>query len=250
MTTPLPSRPWQRVAADLFQWNRAMYLIVVDYFSRYIEVASLTTTTTLPVINKLKAIFARHGVPEILITDNGPQFSAAEFAAFATDYDFSHVTSSPHYPQSNGEADGAVRTIKALLKKGEDPHKALMAYRATPLAHGSSPAQLLMGRNIRTPLPVSKEKLQPKWPNLLLFRSKDQDQKQKQAFWFNKRHKIQTKQELRPGQQVWVKNAKCPGTVSGPANTPRSYNIDMPSGRLRRNRSQIRVIPEGSTVSE
>uniref|UniRef100_A0A3B3C9Q2 Gypsy retrotransposon integrase-like protein 1 n=1 Tax=Oryzias melastigma TaxID=30732 RepID=A0A3B3C9Q2_ORYME len=249
MTTQLPSRPWQRVAADLFQWNRAMYLLVVDYFSRYIEVANLTSTTAVPVVNKLKAIFARHGVPETLVTDNGPQFSAAEFAAFAKDYDFSHVTTSPHYPQSNGEAERAVKTIKALLKKGEDPHKALMAYRATPLAHGSSPAQLLMGRNIRTPLPVSEEKLQPKWPNLLHFRSKDQDQKQKQASWFNKRHKAQTKQELRAGQQVWVKNTNSPGTVSSSANTPRSYVIDMPSGRFRRNRSHIRVIPEGPTVT-
>lgn len=249
MATQLPKRPWQRIAADLFQWDRAMYILVIDYFSRYIEVANLTSTTATQVINKLKAIFARHGVPEVLVTDNGPQFSAEEFAAFAKDYDFIHTTTSPHYPQSNGEAERAVRTVKSLLKKGEDPHKALMAYRATPLAHGSSPAQLLMGRNIRTPLPVCQEKLQPGWPNLQAFRRKDQELKQKQASWFNKRHKTQTRQELRPGQRVWVKNTKDTGTINGPANTPRSYNIDMPSGRLRRNRSHLRVIPEGPTVT-
>uniref|UniRef100_A0A3P8RZR4 Gypsy retrotransposon integrase-like protein 1 n=1 Tax=Amphiprion percula TaxID=161767 RepID=A0A3P8RZR4_AMPPE len=249
MTTQTPNRPWQRVAADLFQWNRAMYLLVIDYFSRYIEVANLASTTAVPVINRMKAIFARHGVPETLVTDNGPQFSAAEFAAFARDYDFIHVTTSPHYPQSNGEAERAVRTVKSLLKKGEDPHKALMAYRATPLAQGSSPAQLLMGRNIRTPLPVNEEKLQPRWPNLQLFQGKDQDLKQKQASWFNKRHKARIKQELTPGQRVWVKNTNNSGTVSSPANTPRSFNIDMPSGCLRRNRSHIRVIPEGTTVT-
>nr|XP_057913595.1 uncharacterized protein LOC131107503 [Doryrhamphus excisus] len=149
--------------------------------------------------------------------------------------------------KSNGEAERAVRTVKSLLKKGEDPHKALMAYRATPLAHGSSPAQLLMGRNIRTPLPVSQEKLQPKWPDLRLFRSKDQDQKHKQAIWFNKRHKTQIKQELTPGQKVWVKNTNDAGTISSPANTPRSYNIDMPSGHLRRNRSHIRDTLRGDT---
>lgn len=95
MTTPLPSQPWQHVAADLFQWNSAMYIVVVDYYSRYIEVANLPSTNTGRVIEKLKAIFGRHGVPETLVTDNGPQFSAAEFEDFAAEYDFEHVTSSP-----------------------------------------------------------------------------------------------------------------------------------------------------------
>ncbi|TWW65957.1 hypothetical protein D4764_21G0008570 [Takifugu flavidus] len=141
----LSDRPWQRVGADLFQWNSAMYLLVVDYFSRYIEVANLTSTTSAFVMEKLKAIFSRHGVAEVLVTDGGPQFASAEFADFAREYDFQHVTSSPRYPQGNSEAERAVGTVKSLLRKGEDPHKALMAYRATPLAQGASPAQLLMG---------------------------------------------------------------------------------------------------------
>lgn len=95
------------------------------------EVASLTLTKTKDMMEKLKATFTRHGVPDILITDNGPQFAASDFADFAKDYDFHHVTSSPHYPQSDGEVERAVRTVKILLRKGEDPHKALMAYRAS-----------------------------------------------------------------------------------------------------------------------
>ena len=83
LTTPLPARPWQRVAANLFQWNSTMYLVVIDYFSSYIKVANLTSTTTGHVKEKLKAIFARHGVPETVVTDNGPQFSATEFTDFA-----------------------------------------------------------------------------------------------------------------------------------------------------------------------
>ena len=249
MTTPLPDRPWQRVGADLFQWNSAMYLVVVDYFSRYIEVANLTSTTSAFVMEKLKAIFARHGVAEVVVTDNGPQFAAAEFADFARDYDFKHVTSSPRYPQGNSEAERAVGTVKSLLKKGEDPHKALMAYRATPLAQGASPAQLLMGRNIRTPLPVSQENLEPRWTDLQAFREKDQQMKEKQASCFNKRHRAQQRQELQPGQRVWVKNTEQPGVIAGPAQTPRSYNIELPSGSLRRNRSHIRVIPETPTIT-
>lgn len=150
-----------------------MYLVVVDYFSHFIEVAHLTSTTATHVKEKLKSIFSRYGVPVVLFTDNALQFAAEEFANFAREYDFKHVTSSPCYPQGNLEAERAVGTVKSLLKKGEDPYKALMAYRATPLAQGASPAQLLMGRNIRTPLPVSQEKLKPKWPDLQAFREKD-----------------------------------------------------------------------------
>lgn len=162
-----------------------MYQVVVDYFSCYIEVANLTSSTSAFVMKKLKAIFSRHGVAEVLVIDGGPQFVSAEFAR---KYDFQHVTSSPRYPQGNSEAERAVRTVKSLPSKGEVPHKALMAYRATPLAQGASLAQLLMGRNIRTPLPVSQENKEPRWPDLHAFREKDQEMKEKQASCFNKRH--------------------------------------------------------------
>ncbi|RXN35784.1 Transposon Ty3-G Gag-Pol poly [Labeo rohita] len=128
-------------------------------------------------------------VPEVLVTDNRPQFAASDFADYAKDYNFHHVTSSPHYPQSNGEAERAVRTVKTLLRKGEDPHKALMAYRATPLTSGASPAQLLMGQNIRTTLPVNPSTLKAAWPNLSTFKKKDKALKEKQAKWYNKRHR-------------------------------------------------------------
>lgn len=82
-----------------------------------------------------------------------------------------------------------MRTVKSLLKKGEDPHKALMAYRATPLAQGVSPAQLLMGCNIRTPLPVSPAQLTPEWPDLKALERRDREMKLKQAIWYNRIHK-------------------------------------------------------------
>ncbi|TWW58990.1 hypothetical protein D4764_06G0005200 [Takifugu flavidus] len=75
------------------------------------------------VMEKLKAIFSRHGVAEVLVTDGGPQFVSAEFADFAREYEFQHVTSSPRYPQGNAEAERAVGTVKSLLRKGEDPHR-------------------------------------------------------------------------------------------------------------------------------
>ena len=81
--TEFPSRPWQRLASDLFEIKGQKYLLVVDYYSRYIEIAKLFGTGSASVINHLKSIFARHGIPEILISDNGPQYAAESFKNFA-----------------------------------------------------------------------------------------------------------------------------------------------------------------------
>ena len=101
----------------------------------------------------LKSLFARHGIPEVVRSDNGPQYDSAEFAKFAKDWEFKHVTSSPLYAQSNGEAERAVQTAKNLLQKESDPAKALPAYRSTPLQGGKSPSELLFGHQIRCTLP-------------------------------------------------------------------------------------------------
>ena len=153
--SPLPDLPWQRVATDLFQWKDATYLLVVDYYSRYIEIARLDRPTALEVITRMKGMFARYGIPEVVVSDNGPQYSCEAFKEFAADYQFRHNTSSPYYPQSNGEAERAVKTVKGLLRKSGDPYKALLAYRTTPTGTGYSPCELLMGRLIRSTVPTT-----------------------------------------------------------------------------------------------
>ena len=120
--TSLPHHPWQKVGSDLFMRDDVTYLLVVDYYSRYPEVIQLKTTTTQSIIHALRSIFSRHGIPQILMSDNGPQYSSQEFAAFASQYGFTHTTSSPHYPQSNGLAERTVKTAKGLLKESTDPH--------------------------------------------------------------------------------------------------------------------------------
>jgi len=75
MPSPLPMRPWQKVGTDLFEWNKVDDLVVVEYYSRFIEIAKLTSTTATSVISHLKSIFSRHGIPETVVSDNGPQYS-------------------------------------------------------------------------------------------------------------------------------------------------------------------------------
>ena len=164
--TQFPKLPWQKVASDLFTIKGVNYLLVIDYFSRYIEVAKLTQETSNAIITHLKSIFARHGIPQVVVTDNGPQYSSREFFQFAKEYCFEHQTSSPHFPQSNGEAERGVQTVKKLLKMSDDPYLALLSYRTTPLPNnGYSPSELLMNRKLRDNLPTTENELRPKIPD-------------------------------------------------------------------------------------
>lgn len=185
MSTPHPERPWQRAATDLFHHNGKEYVIAVDYYPRFFETAPLQSTTREAAINHLKSFFCRHGIPEVLISDNGPQFAAATFSKFAKEWGFTHLTSSPHYPQSNWEVERAVKTAKSLLNKSEDPYLALLSYRSTPLYNGYSPAELLMGRKLRSTLPLAPEKLTPKWPETEQLRKTEQAYKRQQTQDYN-----------------------------------------------------------------
>ena len=157
-----PDRPWAKVGADLFEHKGTTYLLTINYYSKWIEVDKLDNLTSKNTISYLKSQFARHGIPDELRSDNSPQFGSAEFAEFATYYGFVHTTSSPRYPQANGEAEREVQTIKTLLKKVADPYQALLNYRNTPLDGLSlSSAQLLMGRRLKTMLPTTAALLHP-----------------------------------------------------------------------------------------
>ena len=138
----IPQYPWQIVATNLFLWHGVNYIVVVDYCSRYWKIVSLRSTTNTAVIEKLKQIFSRHGKPETPKSDNGPQYSSAEFATFAICWKFAHVTSSPKYPQLNGLAEKTVQTAKKMLEKAKrdrkDPYLSLLERRNTPVANYKS----------------------------------------------------------------------------------------------------------------
>ena len=77
-----PNVPWENLAADLFMWNNKSYLIVVDFYSRYFEVAVLNATRSANVIHHMKSFFSRHAIPKSILTDNGSQFISYSFARF------------------------------------------------------------------------------------------------------------------------------------------------------------------------
>ena len=154
ISSKLPKHPWERIATDLFELNKQPYLLLVDYYSRYPEVIKLNSTTSTSVITAMKSVFSRYGIPHTVISDNGPQYDSMEMKQFASTYGFNHITSSPYYPQSNGLAEHMVKTIKSLLQETSDTYLALLSYRATPLPWCRlSPAELLMGRRLRTDVP-------------------------------------------------------------------------------------------------
>ena len=125
----------------------------------------MTSTTTTRTIEELRKIFATHGLPEQVVSDNGPQFIAEEFKVFTMNNAFKHIRSAPYHPATNGLAERFVQTFKqalraALTEKNSISWKLanfLLAYRTTPQATTREwPAMLLMGRNIRTRLDALK----------------------------------------------------------------------------------------------
>ena len=238
---------WQKIGTDLFILNGTTYVIATDYFSRYPEVIKITTTTSSSVISALKSIFSRYSIPEEVISDNGPQYASQEFSDFAKEYNFRHTTSSPHFPQSNGHAERAVQTVKKLLKGSEDQYMSLLSYRSTPLPWcGLSPAELLMGRQLRSNIPHTTVTLTPQWPYLNGFRHSNSKLKQKQKEDYDTRHGTRPLADIPEETEVWVttNNTHTPGRVTAHANTPRSYLVETPAGQVRRNRAHLTVRPD------
>ena len=160
----VPDRPWSKLAIDLFAFNGKDYVIIVDYYSDFFEIKELSSTTCASVVKFCKEQFARYGIPDVLMSDNGPQFSCAEFTDFAKVYRFNHKTSSPYFSQSNGKVESAVKIVKSLLKKSladdSDFMLALLDWRNTPTPLvNSSPVQRMMSKRTRSILPIDSRLL-------------------------------------------------------------------------------------------
>lgn len=245
-----PERPWQKVGMDLFYDNGKWYMVVCDYYSRYPEVVTLQSLRGDEVVKHLKSIFARHGVPELVYSDNGTQFSpstSSQFQEFARDYEFAHSTSSPIFPQSNGFAENSVKIVKKILKKNKDPFKALMEYRASPLSNGYSPAELLFGRKIRTVLPCLPSLLEPAAVDGSRIKQWEERRRDQQKGYYDRRHGAREK-NLEKGEKVWVRDRREWGVIIEKANAPRSYWVQTENGKYRRNSYDLESV--GMMVEE
>lgn len=161
--TVLPERPWKRIAMDLCEHKHHNYLVISDHYSRFLEILHLPSTMSTQVIQKLKTVFARFGIPNkwSAMMDPSSRVQSSRSLQHSLTSGISHQA--PHHPQGNGHTERAVQTAKKILEQ-EDPVMALMSYRSTLCSTtGFSPAQLLMGRNIRTTLPTLEKNLLPKW---------------------------------------------------------------------------------------
>lgn len=230
----IPSRPWSKVAIDLFKY-KVWYLIITDYYSRFFEIVELNSLNEQTVINELKKIFARFGIPDIVRSDNGPQFQSS-FKIFAKDYNFVHITSSPYFSQSNGCVEAAVKVAKSLLKKNSDFNLALMAYRSTPLDCGFSPYELLFSRKMRTMLPILPSQLDKIVNTQSVFQETEERRKEKQRCNYNSRHNSKDLKDLPVGSSVWVTDLRKYGKIKEKCDEPRSYIIQTSNGDYRRNR--------------
>ena len=204
----------------------------------------LTSTKTPTIIKHCKTTFARHGIPDILISDNGPQFDNTEFARFAKEWNFTHKTSSPHYPKSNGLAERTIQTLKKVLKKarkdGTDPNLAILELQNTPRTNDlGSPVQRVFSRRTKTLVPVSDQLLNPKVVENVAANLRNERDRQKRYY---DQHTASLP-KLDKGDYVMAQ--KDPKANWQPAIvkreiSPRSYLITDNNDRvLRRNRSHL-----------
>ncbi|XP_064482820.1 uncharacterized protein K02A2.6-like [Ornithodoros turicata] len=235
LQTPLPARPWEAIGMDIFYAKSRNYLVVVDYFSKFFELAPLKKTATEDVISKLEPIFARFWVPDVIRSDNGPQFTSHDFKRFLSKHDIRHVTWSPYYPQGNGQAERTVQTAKMLLAKSPNVHQALLAHRSTPVQCGYSPAELLMGRKIKSTVLTTPDNLIPQWSHLTEYRKAYHEAQKSQASTYDTRRRACERQELPSETHVRIlSGAATHGTILGTGSTPRSYVVQTSAGVARR----------------
>lgn len=222
---------------------------MVDYYSDYVEVSPLKDTTSAALIKFLKEQFSQHWIPDVLVSDNGPQYVSNEFAGFARDWEFKHVTSSPYHPKSNGKAESAAKIVKSLLKKAikdrKDPWLALLDYRNTPTqGMQSSPVQRLMSRRTKTLVPIATNLLYPKVAEGVTTKIQLKRQKAKSHYDRN----VKVLPDLEIGQEVRVapnqrgkpwEVGNCKEKLSD-----RSYLVESNGELLRRNRQLLKPVDE------
>ena len=237
----VPPHAWHTLGTDLFYWNKIDYLVIGDYFSKYLIMRRLPNSSKHVVIKELGLVFTELGRPFVLQLDNGPCYSSREFHNFLSFYQVDHVTSSPHHPQSNGFAEALVGIAKKLMEKsvkeGKPWNYGLLQYRTTPISSTlPSPLEMLTGRKPCSNLPQIPSSIGHNMDTSRI--CKELLRRQPTATYTGAT-------ELEPGQPVFVKevhgNVWRTAIVDQPAAEPDSYWVRFPDNSiLRRTRSMIK----------
>ena len=208
-----------------------MYLVLVDSHSKWLDVQTMQSITTAKTVEKLRAIFATHGLPKTIVSDNGPSFTSEEFKLFMRSNGIRHIKSAPYHPSTNGLAERAVQTVKQGLRqmKGasveEKLSKFLHKYRITPHSTtGISPSELLMGHRLRSRLDLLHPDLPGKvegkqWKQKLSHDTSRTDRK------FQEGDEVYA-EDFSASNEKWI-----PGVVQK-VTGPLSYHIQLSDGRV------------------
>ncbi|KAL4127438.1 hypothetical protein QTP88_011609 [Uroleucon formosanum] len=249
----VPNLPFEKVACDILDYGKDTYLVLVDYYSGWLELNYLSSKTSSHIIKILKVIFSIHGIPKQLVADNMP-FNSNEFHNFATDWEFAITTSSPRYPKSNGLAEKGVSIAKSILKRSDegkvDKQLMLLEYRNSAIIGSKfSPAQLLMSRTLRSKIPILNNSLQPTLVNN--FKLVRENKNMKTKLYYDKNSKVKNNNDFQPGQKIMFRDLLTktwkPGKIINKYNTPRSYVFSDDTGNNKR-RNIVHLRPAGKQL--
>ena len=253
LSDPAPSRVFETISADFFSHAGKSWLVVADRLSGWpIAIYIDGEPTAKILVHHLRQVFAVTGAPNCLKTDGGPQFTARFTRDFLKRWGVTHIVSSPHYPQSNGHAEAAVKSVKRLVLKCSTSGRldmeqftmALLELRNTPRADGRSPAEILYGHPIRSTVPMHHTAFAGRWraaADDCDTRAHDQRETARERYDVASRPLA----PLKIGSHVSVQSRQTglwdhSGVVVA-IGTHRAYLIKLPSGRtLWRNRRFLR----------
>ena len=266
MQPDLPTRPWEKLGTDIFEFNGKKYLMVVDYYSRFPVIRLLNDMTSHTVCNHFTSILAEYGLPSTIIADFGSQYISERFRSKCEQSGITLHCSSPYHHQANSLAERAVGTCKSLLRKALEenkcPYTALWIYRTTPLDDQTpSPHELLFGRKPQTTIPSSRSALKSKHPDSDLHQEANQRRQERQAVFYD-RKAGSDKRPLNNQEPVFVWNALKgiwqPAVVLNrpqPTERPRTYTVEIQGKIYQRTREHLRprsqseITPSAGNIS-
>ena len=257
MQPELPTRPWEKLGSDIFEFKGRKYLMIVDYYSRFPVIRLLSDISAATICNNFTSVFAEYGLPSEIVTDFGSQYTSDKFKDICNQNGIILHLSSPYHHQTNSVAERSIGTYKCMLKKAlesnQSPYTALWMYRNTPLDNRTpSPYELLFGRKPRTIIPSTKNNMKSHHPENDSHLEANQHRQSKQAAFYNVKAG-KDKEDLENMQPVYVRNTLKgvwePALVlsrPNPIQNPRTYLIEMQGKVYQRTREHLRPRQETS----